>query len=172
LALIGQALQKMNVDGTKIDLTIYTATPLTAKMDKQLNIPGSIRVAGCIPYQEVAVKQAEADILVHVEATDIVHRWESHQGFSTKLVDYMASNRAILAYGLDDQASIHHLKKHDAALVATTPQELEEALRKVIAEPDILQEYAEKAWKCGQEHHNLEGFHAMLKKDFEEVMSK
>jgi glycosyltransferase involved in cell wall biosynthesis len=172
LALIGQALQKLNADGPKIDLTIYTATPITAKMKKQLNIAGSIRVAGRIPYHKVAVKQAEADILVHVEATDIVYRWESHHGFSTKLVDYMASNRAILAYGLDDQASIHHLKKHDAALVATTQQELEEVLRKVIAEPDILQEYAEKAWKCGQEHHNLEGFHAMLKKDFEEVTSK
>lgn len=170
LELIGKAIQNINKCGQKMDLTIYTATPLTAKMDNALNITGCIRVGGRIPYQEVALKQEAADILVHVEATDMFYRWGSHQGFSTKLVDYMASNRPILAYGLDDQASIAHLKKHDAALVATTPQELEKVLSAIIAHPKQLQEYADKAWQCGAEYHDIRKFHEMLIKDFNEVL--
>lgn len=170
LALIGKVIQRLNKNEIKIDLTIYTATPLTNKMNEKLNIPHCISVAGQIPYREVAQKQAEADILVHVEATDLIYRWGSHHGFSTKLVDYMASNRAILAYGLDDQASIAHLKKHRAAMVASSPQELEAILSDVIKHPHLLQEYSNRAWQCGVEHHDLKKFHEMLQQDFNEVI--
>lgn len=172
LALIGKAIQNINKNAPQMDLTIYTATPLTAKMSRALNIPGSIRVAGRIPYQEVARKQEAANILVHVEATDIFYRWGSHQGFSTKLVDYMASNRPILAYGLEDQASIAHLKKHDAALVATNPQELEDVLNSIIENPQKLYQYADNAWQCGAKYHDIRKFHAMLKQDFDEVIKR
>lgn len=172
LAVICKKLKSLNKDTTKAFLTIYTATPITKKMEKELNIEGSSYIAGCIPYKEVVQKQQCADILVHVEPTDIIQRWESHQGFSTKLVDYMASGRPILAYGIDDQASIAHLKKHDAAIVATTEQELETNLKKIVECPLILEEYAQKAWECGKQNHDIRCFQNMLKADFRRVMNE
>lgn len=169
LARIGQAIQKINASGQRMELTIYTATVLTKTMERQLNIPDCIRVAGCIPYAEIAEKQREADILVHVEATDIKYRWGSHQGFSTKLVDYMASNRPILAYGLQDQASIAHLKKHDAAFVARTPDELEEILTGIVKEPELLSKYAAKAWECGRRCHDINKIYKMLEEDMQKI---
>lgn len=170
LALIAKCLRDINQDGTKIQLTIYTATPLTRAMSKALNVQKSSCVAGRIPYSEVMKRQQEADILVHVEATDIQHRWGSHQGFSTKLVDYMMTYRPILAYGLMDQASIAHLRENDAALVATTPQELVSILHDVIKRPRILQECAEKAWCCGARYHDIHKIHTMLQEDFRRVL--
>lgn len=172
LARIGEAIKKINASGQKMELTIYTATVLTKTMEKKLNIPDCIRVAGCIPYSEIAEKQREADILVHVEATDIRYRWSSHQGFSTKLVDYMASNRPILAYGLPDQASIAHLKKQDAAFVAGMSEELEDILAGILKDPELLHEYAAKAWGCGRRCHDINQIHEMLEEDFAEVLKK
>lgn len=170
LAILAQTIRTMNQNGPKLELTIYTATPLTRKMEKALNIPNCSTVAGRIPYCEVSKRQQEADILVHVEATDLRYRWASRHSFSTKLVDYMLANRPILAYGLEDQASIFHLKKHDAALVATNPTELHAILERIVENPQILQEYATKAWKCGENYHDIHRFHEMLRKDFEQVL--
>ena len=134
-----------------------------------LNCPGAVRLAGRIPYREVAQKQAEADLLVHVEPTGLAHRWESRLSFSTKLIDYMQSYRPILAYGLLEQASLAHLKAKDAAFVATNEAELERTLREILARPALLEQYAAKGWACGAACHDIRRIHALLRQDFEEV---
>ena len=136
----------------------------------------------CLPFGIVAIvyaskvdtlwyaqKQAEADLLVHVEPTGLAHRWESRLSFSTKLIDYMQSYRPILAYGLLEQASLAHLKAKDAAFVATNEAELERTLREILARPALLEEYAAKGWACGAACHDIRRIHALLRQDFEEV---
>lgn len=172
LAKIGKAIQKINKDGHQMELTIYTPTPLTAKMKKELNIPGCIKTAGRIPYAEVVKRQRQADILVHVEPTDLKNKFSAYHGLSTKLVDYMEVGKPILAYGLEMQASIAHLKKHDAALVASTEDELVQNLRMLCNDQHILQEYGEKAWKCGKKNHDIKSFQRMLIDDFNEVLQR
>lgn len=172
LAKIGRALNRINADGVKMQLTIYTSTALTSDMDRALNAAPGIQVAGWIPYCEVEEKQAQADLLVHVEPTDWVWRWWAHHGLSTKLVDYMHSYRPILAYGLEDQASIAHLKNQDAAFVASSEEELEAVLEKILADPSLLKRYAEKGWACGQRCHEIKAFRQMLARDFEMVLGE
>lgn len=170
LAKIGKAIEKINKDGKQMELTIYTPTPLTKKMEKQLNIPGCIRTAGRIPYAEVVKRQKQADILVHVEPTNLQHRYGPYHGFSTKLVDYMNVGKPILAYGVEWQASIAHLKQHDAALTATNEAELEALLKRICEDAQLLKEYGDKAWQCGKQYHNIKHFQAVLMDDFRRVI--
>lgn len=172
LSKIINVMKEINKDRTFFKLDIYTATPLTNKMAKKLNVLGTAEVKGKIPYKEVAQKQAEADILLHAAPTDIIHRWEEHHGFSTKLVDYMASNRAILSYGFNDQAAVEYLRKQNVAFVASSPQELTGILKKIIANPGMIHEYGMKAWHCGVRNHDIKNFHNMLRKNFESVLGK
>lgn len=170
LAKIGKAIEQINQNGQQMELIIYTPTPLTAKMEKALNIPGCTKTAGRIPYVEVVRKQRQADILVHVEPTDLTNRFSAYHGFSTKLVDYMGVAKPIFAYGLEMQASIAHLKKYDAAIVSSTEEELLKNLQKLCDNPQLLQEYGRKAWECGKENHNIKKFQKMLMDDFAEVL--
>lgn len=170
LKVIVDVIREINKEESYFTLHIYTATPLTSKMEKALNVPCVSKVMGKIPYREVEQKQLQADILLHVSPIDMIHRWEEHHGFSTKLVDYMASNRAILSFGLDDQAAVEHLKKHDGAFVASNKAELERIFLKIIKNPGLLEEYGKKAWKCGADFHDIKNFHKMLKKDFESLL--
>lgn len=170
LKVIVDTIREINKEKAYFVLRIYTATPLTGRMEKALDVPGVSRVMGKIPYSEVEKKQSQADLLVHVSPMDMIHRWEEHHGFSTKLVDYMASNRAILAFGLDDQAAVEHLREHDGAFVASNKAELKRIFLKIIRTPGLLEEYGKKAWKCGADFHDINRFHKMLKKDFESLL--
>ena len=172
LKIIVDVMREINKRKLYFMLYIYTATPLTGKMKKALNVPGVSKLMGKIPYSEVEKKQLQADLLLHAAPIDLIHRWEEHHGFSTKLVDYMASNRAILSYGFDDQAAVEHLRKHDGAFVASNKAELKEIFMKIIKNPRLLEEYGKKAWKCGADFHDIKGFHKMLKKDFESLLQE
>lgn len=172
LAQIGRVIQRINeADPEKplVHMTVCTATPITNAMRKALDCPGSVWLAGRLPISQVAQKQAEADLLIHVEPMGLTTRQESRLSFSTKLIDYMLAYRPILAYGFPWQASIAHLKSNDAAFVTSSEAELEQTLREILARPALLEEYAAKGWACGAAYHNIHRLHAMLRRDFEEV---
>ena len=172
LSVIGKAIDNINKDRQFFDLTIYTNSQITREMAQRFGSEKSVRIAGSIPSYKVSEKQAEADILVHVEPTDIRYSWTAYHGFSTKLVDYMAANRPILAYGLETQASISHLKENKAAMIASTQSEVEFWLKKILEDSSVLQYYADQGWKCGAAHHDINKIHEMLEADFQEVISK
>lgn len=171
LSEIGKILTLINNGSKRIELDIYTLTPLTDKMYNALNQP-YINLKGGCESEKVAEIQRNADILVHVEAFDLKNRLAVHQSFSTKIVDYLSMAKCIFAVGPADVASMDYLIKNDAALTATNEAEIEEVLRKVINNKDLLTEYGKKAWECGKRNHQIDKIQNMLYNDFEELLNK
>ena len=172
LAVIAQALQELNQNGTKAELRIYTATPLTAKMQKALQIDGASYLMGTVPASAIPQIQSEADMLVHVEAMDLKNKLAVRQSFSTKIVDYLSAARPILAVGPYDVASMAHLMENDCALTAQNADDLAEKLNSVLCDRRILAELAEKAYACGKRYHDQTQMRAMLKADLAAVAEK
>lgn len=160
LALIGQALQQINETGIKAQLHLYTATPMSAQMKKALTIPDSILLCGQVPATEIPAIQQDGDILLHVESFDLKGKLEVRMSFSTKIVDYMMRGRAILAVGPHDVASVDFLKRQDCAITATNQAEIKDKLSEMIAHPELLEAYRQKAWQCGKTQ-----FHAKTEKE-------
>ncbi len=172
LAHIANVLEKINQDGIKAQLRIYTANAVTKAMRDALHKEKTSFLMGSVPASEVAKLQREADILVHVEALDIKNKLLVRQSFSTKLVDYFRQAKAIVAYGPNDVASIAYLTENDAAITAQTERELEEKLRLLLANRDRIQECGRKAWECGKKNHQSATIQAMLRRDLEESICK
>lgn len=172
LAIIANALKTVNADGVKAQLRIYTATPLTEKMKKALEIPDTSFLMGTVPASAIPQIQSEADMLVHVEGLDLKNRLLVRQSFSTKLVDYFKSARPILAVGPYDVASMAHLMENDCALTAQNADDLAEKLNSVLCDRRILAELAEKAYACGKRYHDQTQMRAMLKADLAAVAEK
>ena len=172
LAHIANVLEKINQDTMKAQLRIYSGNVLTKKMSKALNKGESSCFMGSVPADEVAALQASADILVHVEPTDLKNKFSVRQSFSTKLVDYFHQAKAIVAYGPEDVASIAHLIKNEAAIWADTESELELKLREICAHPEILNACALKAWMCGRNMHQRSELQHMLLSDIEDAIKK
>lgn len=152
LSYIVDALKTVNQNGVKAQLNIYSATPLTAKMQKALQAEGSVRFMGSVSAKEIPKIQANADVLVHIEAMDLKNRLAVRQSFSTKIVDYLSAARPIFAVGPRDVASVSCLVEHDAAIVASNKKEVAEKLTQLTENPSLCAEYAQKAWQLGKQN--------------------
>ncbi|MBO5944145.1 MAG: hypothetical protein J6Q50_02470 [Clostridia bacterium] len=165
LAIIAEALKEINADGVKAEMKIYTGTPMTDEMSKALNIENASKVMGFVSSSEIPRIQSEADVLIHVESSDLKSKLAVRQSFSTKIVDYLKMARPILAVGPKDVASIAHLVSNDCAIVADNKEELKEKLLEYINDDGKMTELALKGYECGRKFHNKETANKMLCED-------
>lgn len=170
LSHIANVLERINENGIKAQLRIYTGNTLTDDMKKALIKGESSFVMGSVPSSQVEKIQTDADFLIHVEAQDLKNKLLVRQSFSTKLVDYFAKAKPIVAYGPKDVASIDHLIRNNCALVADSEDELYEKLFDMIENKELLDTLSTQAWKCGQVHHSKTKIHNMLTTDFKNII--
>ncbi|MCH5191180.1 MAG: hypothetical protein J1F23_03355 [Oscillospiraceae bacterium] len=168
LALISDAVERLNAEGQKIELDIYSATPLTEKMKRSLSKNGS-HIHPPVSYETVQTLQREADVLVHIEGLSLKSRMAVHQSFSTKLVDYFNLGKCIFAVGKDDEASVKHLIDNDAAVVAQSAVEVYQNLKDLCENREQIANYGKKAYECGAKHHDKTTMQTMLREDLKAV---
>lgn len=167
---LGEAIKKINLDGLKIQLNIYTLTPVSEKIKKSLNIDDSVYLKGGVSSKEVKELQKKSDILVHVEPFKRKDMLISRLSFSTKLVDYFYSAKCILAIGEKESASINYLLNNDAAIVVTNETEIIKKLNEIVEDRPTIEAYAKKAWSCGERNHQISIIQKSLYKDFLELV--
>jgi len=170
LALLAKAIKEANKEQVRAKLHIYTMTPVSKRIKDMLNIENSSYLMGGVPFSEVKQIQQDADVLVHVESFSLKERLKARQSFSTKLVDYFHACRCIFAIGSMDLASIYHLHKNDAAVIATSKDEIKKRLNDIINDPGLLRKYAINAWKCGRFNHQITDIRSNLMKDIKEAL--
>lgn len=152
LAAIAETFQKINRNGVRITLDIYTTDSLTDEQNKLLNRNGC-SVKGALTLEQVKIVQKEADTLVFVESLEEKFKNTARLSFSTKITDYLRSGKCIFAIGDKDIAPIDYFSRYDSAITATTYEEIQDKLTELVNVPDMVLEYAKKAYACGVEHH-------------------
>ncbi len=172
LGLLASAVERLKNEGFNVRFDIYSGTPRTSKMEKALNKENCCCLHEPVPYNEILELQNEADILVHAEGLDLKNRLAVHQSFSTKLVDFFQMGKCIFAIGTDDVASINHLVKYDAAVVAQNKDETYEKLKELLQNPQMIADYGEKAYICGKEKHSKKVMQEMLVGDLKNFANK
>lgn len=172
LAALASVIENSNkMYSTQIHLKIHTLTPINADMEQQLNILNVSEIGRPLAATEVNDVLAKADVLVHVEPTDSVMLENCRLSFSTKIVDYLHSAKCILAVG-GENASMRYLKENDAAIVGNTYDEIEKAIKRIATNPDIVNEYSNKAWQCGCRNHSINKTQDMIYGDFLQEVAK
>lgn len=152
LAAIAQAFERINQNGIKITLDIYTTDSLTNEQNKLLNRNGC-SVKGALTLEQVKAVQKEADILVFVESLEKKFKNTARLSFSTKITDYLKSGKCIFAIGDKDIAPMDYFNRYDSAVTATNYEQILEKLTELVHTPNLVLEYAKKAYNCGVEHH-------------------
>ena len=172
LAAIGEALEKLNQGKERMRLDVYTADVLTSKQERVLAGFKHLRVHAPITSSQLTEEYKKADIALHVESFDKEYRLATRYSFSTKIIDLMASSCAIMAICWDKHAGYQYLKQHDAAFCISSYDDILPMVDKICGEPTLINEYAEKAWKCGQENHTSEIIRRQIKDTFEKVIAE
>lgn len=172
LGEIGAALDRINKNGIKAKLEIYTKNEIYGQIEKVFHESKSIDFKGSIEASRVREVQNNADVLVHVESMELKERLDTRLSFSTKLVDYFERGKCILAVGGKDAASIDYLLKERAAVVALNKEDIFLKLNEIIYDNKIISEQACKAWECGKRNHQNDIIHKSLYRDLKSLLEE
>lgn len=172
LADIIDCLHRIDRQGEKFRLDIYSQTPLSPKALRRLNVEGTSSFRGSIPASKVRDVQRSADVLIHVESFQLSERYKARLSFSTKIVDYMQTGRCILAVGWEQTGGIEYLRKFDAAMVVTDNESLLASIELLVNDPNVRLRYATNAYRCGVENHRFERIRTGLYRDLCRVASR
>lgn len=169
LARVAEILRDINTDEVKMMLEIYTKDPVTAKQNRLLNDGRNSVIKGAVSQDELNRLYQHADIALHVESDDIKYRLMTRFSFSTKIVDCLFSGCAVLAYCWDQHSGYTYLKREDAGICVASENELKKALRGFCDKPELICDYAQKAYRCAERNHLRKNTQAMLLMDFSAV---
>ena len=153
LALLADILNKLNNDEVRATLEIYSPDTVDEATMARLN-NGCSKHCGFIAREKVQEVQQNADVVIFAEALEGKDSCAARLSFSTKITDYLANGKCILAVGKEDIAPIDYFVRNDSALVATDVQQLEERLQYILANPKIIEEYGQKAFDCAKRNHD------------------
>lgn len=126
-------------------LDIYTATPITKRIKKALDIEGISSLHSAVSSSDVLNLQNSADVLIHVESFGLKDRLEVRYAISTKVMDYISDERCILAIGPADIASIELFEREDAAIIVSDKSRISEYIARLTKSHDRIGEYAVKS---------------------------
>lgn len=172
LAQIGEALKHINKDGVIMILEIYTQEQLSEAQVKALTEDRYIYLRGSVPPYLLPEIYRNADIALHVEAMDDIFKQVTRVSFSTKIIDLMNSSCAIMAICWNKHCGYQYLKKNNAAFCISDYSEILPMLVKISEEPDLIKEYAEKAYLCGVNNHSRSLIQRRLMDVFTKVISE
>lgn len=153
LIAIAEALKKINFDDVKLQLSIYTNNPISEALKARLIVEDSVFLKKPVPYTEVQKVIAENDVVVFVESFNPRFCKVARLSFSTKISDYLASGKCILAIGPKDSAPLEYFTEEDSALVATTPEDIAEQIQK-LSDVDTIKSFAQRAYECARRNHD------------------
>ena len=164
IELIGKALDVINKDKVKIELDVYTMTEIedTSKLGKYVYLKEAV------PQTEVAQIQKNADILLFAEATEGEHSQAARLSFSTKITDYLGSGKCIFAVGNKDVAPMEYLRDEDGAITAYDYDTVLASLNNIANSPELVKEYAKKAYNLGKKNHDKKMIQQRLFSKFQE----
>lgn len=145
LMMLAESLERHNAE-KKCYLDIYSATPLTDNDKEVMSSIKSVVFHGAISGEEVRRVQQDADCLVHVEGFSESSIFKTRMSFSTKIIDYLATGKALLAIGPKEINSIQLLRDKKMAVVVDRIEDLDDTISNMIEERIDLSKIKEAAY--------------------------
>lgn len=172
LSLLGKTIEKINRNGTKAELEIYTAANITPEIERKLNIQGSSSIMGARSYDEIKKIMHDADVVVHVESFDEQQMKTTQYSLSTKIIDCLQSGSQIVGIGPSGIASIEYLKRINGVIVVDNKEKIEAAISSIIEDKNSIIENSKKIRQYSETNHEISIVQKKLRDDFALLCSK
>lgn len=154
LALLAERVEHLVASGIPLRMLVFGPEPSAEEL-AHLDRPPLCQHGGLLTPAELKVAIAEADVLVHVEADDDASMQATRLSISTKIPEYLASGRSILALGPRGLASIDYLARYGAAIVLepNDTDGLDQALRSLALDPNLSGGLTSRAFSLARANH-------------------
>ena len=174
LSMVATAIRQVNTiaQSTILQMNIYTADVLTRRQRRALDDGRNSIVHAAVAPQKLEEIYRKGDIAMHVESFDLQNRLLTKDSFSTKVIDCLASGCAVMAVCWEKHAAGQYLKAQDAALVANSQEEIVAIIERLAKSPELVLEYARKAYVCGKNNHQRTKIQQQLFSCFQQVIDE
>lgn len=169
LTKVANAINEINQSKKRVEMYIYTLSPKSNKIVSALNV-GDSHLMEPVPDSKKMSTLSSADVLLHVEPLTTKDRLFFRLSFSTKLVDYFYNAKCILALG-GYTASMKYLQENDAAIIELDKNKIKERIVELLDNPQLIEDYSNKAWNCGMRNHQIKNIQDGLYKDFVNIIN-
>lgn len=157
-----KALDEVNKTEVKAELLVYSTNSISSDLKVQLERDNYSHVMKPVTFIESKRIMSDSDVVIFVESQEKECMNIARLSFSTKIVDYLACGQCILAIGDKTIAPIEYFLDEDAALVATSKNEIFEKIHLITNDSSILNLYAENARKCLVKNHNIKNINEIM----------
>lgn len=155
IILIAQAIRKINENGIKVVMDVYSGSPLTEESIAAIECSPASHFRGEISQSQVYEEMKHSDVLLFVE--DLSNEnLAARLSFSTKITDLFGSGKCTWAIGNKDLGPIEYIKEQNAGFISTSEKDIYETLTRIVEHPEFISEYAQKGFDYGQKYHNLD----------------
>ena len=172
LAMVANAVRRLNENGAKLRLDIYTGNELSKRMESQLNDGINSFVHSAVSQEELKTIYHNSDIALHTESFDLQNRLAVRMSFSTKIVDCLSSGCAVMAICDKKQGGFVYLKENNAALCVSSKSEIYNTLELIVHNQKIILDYAENAKKTCLLNHDKTKITNTIISDFERIANE
>lgn len=164
LARLVESLERLEARGLRGTLRVYSNHPPSRRFMKALEGSTRASFSGSLDEEGVARVLRDSDVLVHVEADDRKSKVVTRLSVSTKISEYLASGKPILAVGPSDVASIRYLRESGAAFVesAMTSESIDSTVATAIRDQASREACARRAWELAKQNHDARVLRARL----------
>jgi len=166
LARLGAEIGKLNGEDVRLQLHIYSSSPLTRHRRKKLHNGRDIFLHPPVKSAELEALYRQSDIALHCESFSVRKRTVMRLSFSTKITDCLKSGCAVMALAWKEQTGLKYLKHNGAAICIEKKRDIGPALKNLLERPRLIAEYAERAAALGQKNHDINKIQQSVYDDF------
>lgn len=158
LSLIGKSLERIDKQGFRGNLKIYSQHPPEDKILNEINNKDYSKYCGSLDSNGVKEVLINADVLIHVESFDRKSKRVTYLSVSTKIPEYMSSGKCILAVGPKDVASIEYLIETKSGFVITSMDngDIDNDIIDIFQNTDKRNSYIEQAILTVKQNHDIQ----------------
>jgi len=132
---LAEAIEQLNVHNIRI--VVYAPEKQWEELEKGFASYKTIEYGGFVSQQELEKVISNTWGLALIESFDPEMLEYTRLSMSTKVPEYLASGKPILAIGNEIQGSIRYIKEYNAGYVATDMSELHQVVKMMIEEKNI-----------------------------------
>lgn len=156
LQSVADALSHMKNDGHGVELVVFAPLTDIERYGHLLSENPVVRIGGTLSPNEIKTTLRQYDVLVHIESFDEKDRQYTRLSISTKIPQYMASGRPILAYGPSDVASCRYIEERGCGLVVGSKnvESLSQAVNSLVKDADLRNRLGKRAYETAIQKHN------------------
>lgn len=173
LSQVGKAIKELSKE-RKIDISlrIYSSTVPEEAIMKSISDAPYIQYCGSVNENEIIEEMQKYDILIHVESFEKKMIQRTRLSISTKIPEYLASGKPILAVGPKELSSIKYLKKLGISYIiySLEKNEMENAIVKVINDSDNHKEIGLKGIEIAKSEHSILKNRKVIRENLAEIL--